>query len=378
MIGKVMTEEKMKKLMGENGIIEEGFNQMIPIDMLKPCGFNTYAIEDVETLEREIRVAGLITPLTVIGPDEDGYYRILSGERRYHALLRIHSEDAGLYDRVNCFVCGRGDMDMTAQKLIMEIANVSVRKIDEIPHRFAIVRLLKELTEKGLMNEWKIGKNLAEYLGVTPRYARCYKKVIFSGNPDLEKMVEDKTIDIKLAAYISGMEEEGQDSFIERVRQGEDAWEIYKKEYRKGNPEKENEPEENTVVAGNTIFARRTNESDLSDPNEGTQKEHRETVTIDQDKPAPGKTGAEGKKEIPQFDPGSFSTEKLKDIFNEYTGNPYEEVFYPEQEITAKTEIDYTRTRRDLKILLEKDELSTEDEKLVELCASITEKFECY
>ena len=139
-----------------------------------------------------------------------------------------------------------------------------------------------------------------------------------------------------------------------------------------------NEPEENTVVAGNTIFARRTNESDLSDPNEGTQKEHRETVTIDQDKPAPGKTGAEGKKEIPQFDPGSFSTEKLKDIFNEYTGNPYEEVFYPEQEITAKTEIDYTRTRRDLKILLEKDELSTEDEKLVELCASITEKFECY
>ena len=74
----------------------------------------------------------------------------------------------------------------------------------------------------------------------------------------------------------------------------------------------------------------------------------------------------------------SFSTERLKDIFNEYTGNPYEEVFYPEQEITAKTEIDYTRTRRDLKILLEKDELSTEDEKLVELCASITEKFECY
>ena len=63
MIGKVMTEEKMKKLMGENGIIEEGFNQMIPIDMIKPCGFNTYAIEDVETLEREIRVAGLITPL---------------------------------------------------------------------------------------------------------------------------------------------------------------------------------------------------------------------------------------------------------------------------------------------------------------------------
>ena len=68
MIGKVMTEEKMKKLMGENGIIEEGFNQLIPIDMLKPCGFNSYAIEDVETLEREIRVAGLITPLIYNNP----------------------------------------------------------------------------------------------------------------------------------------------------------------------------------------------------------------------------------------------------------------------------------------------------------------------
>ena len=116
----------------------------------------------------------------------------------------------------------------------------------------------------------------------------------------------------------------------------------------------------------------------VSHVDEETKKEPGETVAIDQDKLALGKTGAEGKKEIPQFDPGSFSTEKLKDIFNEYTGNPYEEVFYPEQEIPAQTEIDYTRTRRDLKILLEKDELSTEDEKLVELCASITEKFECY
>lgn len=362
MIGKVIAEDKMKSLFWENGIIREGYNMSIPIGRLKACGFNTYEVEDVETLEREIRIAGLITPLTVIGPDGEGMYKILSGERRYRALLRIHGEDSSQFQEVNCFVCGTNDMDLTAQKLIMEIANVSVRKINEIPHRFSIVKMLKELSDKGYMGEWKIGKNLAEYLGVTPRYARCYKKVIFSGNPDLEKMVEDKVIDIKLAASISGLDKEIQEKFLERVKRGEDASKIYEKEFKKGAIEKtDDRAQEHECYDTKTIRKQLPHENPV--PHEEDTIEEETDLT-------------EQKKPIPRFDNSSFSTAKLKDIFNEYTGNQYEEAFHAETVVSASPEIDYARTLNDLNILLEKDTLTPDDEKLIEVCVCITEKYE--
>lgn len=404
MIGNIMNEKSLKELLGNDGIIHEGYNEQISIDKLVPCGFNTFAIEDIETLVREIKIAGLITPLTAIGPYPDGTYRILSGERRYHALRRIHEEDHSMYDTVNCFICGNISMDETAQKLIMELANVSVRKVDEIPHRFEIVKLLRKLSDEGYMNKWNIGTSLAEYLGVAPNYARCYKRVVYADHPELEKMVEEKLIDIKLAAVLTKFEKKELEIFLNRVKQGENAWKIYRSEYMKKkssqNIKDEQYEESNSTVEESTVSS--PTKEDFQQtyteqmPVDENAKDERVKISSDesssaipQDDNVKEKDSVplqkEERKTIPTFDSSAFTTEKLKDIFNDYTGSNFEDVIHTETKTASSNErsiesavFDHNRMKKGLRFLLEKEDITLADEEVIELCKEIADKYDLY
>lgn len=57
------------------------------------------AAEPDDDLTSSMRYLGLLTPLAVIGPDEHGYYEILSGERRYSAYIKDYRDRSKVYVR---------------------------------------------------------------------------------------------------------------------------------------------------------------------------------------------------------------------------------------------------------------------------------------
>lgn len=53
---------------------------------------NDFAMEDIAELKNSLMTYGLLEPLGVIGPLDDGTYMLLSGERRLNALNSLFEE----------------------------------------------------------------------------------------------------------------------------------------------------------------------------------------------------------------------------------------------------------------------------------------------
>ena len=213
---------------------------VVDIDKLKPSPFNSFKIVDLDELENDIKTYGLLTPLSVIGPDENGYYIILCGERRYHVLSKLHEESSELYAKVPCLLLGPATMDETMQQLIIEVSNVSTRTFDQTPHRMKIVSLLKEMADSGEIRKSSIAKQAAEYCKISKKYARYYVNIFNSKNEELKKAVENKEISVENAGKIAKLPKAYQDASIEEIKAGESAKKVIKSyEEKKKQEDKE-------------------------------------------------------------------------------------------------------------------------------------------
>ena len=356
----------------------------IPLEQLAPCGFNSYEIEDVDILANEIKIAGLITPLSVIGPMDDGTYRILSGERRFCALSLIHKDDPECYHFVPCSIIGDKSMPLYTQKLIMEIANEGARRFDSIPHRFNIINLLKEMVENGDLPERKVAAKMADYLGISKKYARYYRAVVFKGMPELQDLVQSGKVNIKDASAISQMEKEKQNDFITRVKNGEPAGEILK-EYRTEKTSDEKVPdvkkteslEEYHDLESAGSISEENGKQNIDDYNDEEIIPEINITETPQQEPC-----VEPKHESPEiqhaynpdaYDPSTFDASILGGFF----GESEDVTFHDEKESQANDECcPFHTLRKWLNHILEKEgELSSEEEDIVTLCTEISEKY---
>lgn len=216
-------------------------NIVVDIDKLKPSPFNTFKIIDMDELENDIRTYGLLTPLSVIGPNENDEYIILCGERRYRVLKKLNEETPELYNKIPCLLLGPITMDEKMQQLIIEISNVSARTFDQTPHRMKIVSLLKELAESGEIRKSSIAKRAAEYCKISKKYARYYINIFDSDNEELKEKVEKKEISIENAGKIAKMPKEAQRESLDAINAGQSATKTIaqyeeKKRKKKNNP----------------------------------------------------------------------------------------------------------------------------------------------
>ena len=121
----------------------------IDISLLKPSKDNTFDTEDISDLVDSIRTLGVLEPLTVIGPDPDGKYEILCGERRYKSSLEINKNTDKPLSELPCYVVGNYDMPSVLKKLIIEESNLQSREeYNRESHRFEVIRLYKNLQMK--------------------------------------------------------------------------------------------------------------------------------------------------------------------------------------------------------------------------------------
>ena len=205
----------------------------INIESLKASTYNNYEIVDIPKLKNSIYSCGLTTPLSVIGPDEDDKYIILSGERRYTAMKELIAENANNSEslkNVPCLVLGPVDMPEAKQKLIIEVSNLETREdVDRKSHYFKVIEHLKELSENGEISERKIASTAAKYFNTTTRYAKMYQTIFVKGGEELTSMAKEGKVSLNNAERIANMQEDNKKQAIKDLQDGINEKEVVKK-----------------------------------------------------------------------------------------------------------------------------------------------------
>jgi len=220
-------EEAAIRLVNPNEIVQKS----IPVESLQVSSYNTFDANDIEDLKNSIATSGLLTPLTVVGPDDNGVYEILSGERRYRAVCALNEEsETPWMPEIPCYVVAT-EMDPLNKRLIIESANLETRDFNRDEHRFELVRILREMADNGDLKKKSLAAKAAKYMAVSPRYAKMYLAVYDHGDEALRSMIGDPSdgkIGMKDAATISYMPAEEQRAIIDRISNGEKARDVIK------------------------------------------------------------------------------------------------------------------------------------------------------
>lgn len=200
-------------------IIESGEFKEIALEELKPSPFNSFEMNDIDEMKSSIMSAGLLTPLSVIGPDKSGVYEILSGERRYTALRELDKEGQRAVRSVPCYVIGDTNMNETEKRLLIMVANITSRGDASVhSRRFEVVRLLKELEDLDPGRYGNVLVSAKKYLKVSDRYSRMYKQIFRCAGDDLKELAESGNIRINDASRLSSLPEETQKAAVKEVR----------------------------------------------------------------------------------------------------------------------------------------------------------------
>lgn len=218
----------------------------LPIDKLVPSKLNNYEVND--ELKESIRTFDIITPLSVVGPKEDGTYEIIVGERRYRGAKCLYDEGDGYFKEIPCFIFPEKtllhnpdspdetevfEMDDLDKALQIEMSNLESRDdFDRHAHRMHVISIIQEkmrqsdtgLTSGKLKKE--MNAMICKYLKISPRYRRYYVSVMDEGTPMLNDMVSKGELPLKEASWIAGQEEDVQQEILGRITSGNPVKEV--------------------------------------------------------------------------------------------------------------------------------------------------------
>lgn len=221
-------------------IITKSEQQMIPLERIKVNPLNSFGKDKFEDLQNSITTYGLITPISVIGPDKDDYYVIIAGEQRYHVYEELNKNGEDGYSSMPAYIIGDINMSKTEQQLLIEASNLDTRDLaDKHTHYFNVVKLMKQMAEEKNMNKKEYVKLRSEYLKCSVRYARFYEQIFNSGNQELQDMVTNGEVSVSRAGRIATMPEEKQKEAIADIKSGMSQDDVIQK-HTKSPTKKEN------------------------------------------------------------------------------------------------------------------------------------------
>lgn len=205
--------EKLKQMQANSN-----YNfKFIPKDKITPNEKNkNYSQDNIEALSESIIVNGLRHNLSVIPDTDSDKYRIVSGERRYHAINRMDDKTyrelfpTGIPCKVE-----KSSITEIDEEIMLISANHDIRETSVEEKRWEI-RRLKELYEaKKLSGEiTNISKEIARQLNISQRQAIKYvnaEKLI----PELSDLLNRNGISLEEASKFSRLDEWAQLKIVE-------------------------------------------------------------------------------------------------------------------------------------------------------------------
>lgn len=188
--------------------------QFLRLSQLVENPLNTpFEQTDIEDLKESILENGLLHNLVVIYDNDKDKYRIISGERRYHALQSMTSEERNkvIPKGVPCKV---EDEHLTEEqeKLKLFAANIDTREVT-VARRNEVIRLMNTIIEERRANGEKINlkKYIAEAFNVSERTAGKYVAIQQNLSEDLMKRHEDGEISVDTAEKFALLSPEAQE-----------------------------------------------------------------------------------------------------------------------------------------------------------------------
>lgn len=174
-----------------------------------------YSQDGIESLMESILINGLRHNLSVLYDSDNDNYRLVSGERRFHAICKMSEKDYN-----NLFPAGipckveKSDITEIDEEIMLISANHDVRETSMEVKRWEVSRL-KELYEtKKLKGEIKnINAEIAKQLNISERQARKYttaEKLI----PELSQLLNENGIDLNQADKFGRLDEDAQKSIL--------------------------------------------------------------------------------------------------------------------------------------------------------------------
>lgn len=174
-----------------------------------------YSQDGIEALKESILINGLRHNLSVIYDSDKDNYRLVSGERRYHAISMMTEKEynslfpAGIPCKIE-----KSDITEIDEEIMLISANHDVREASMEVKRWEVGRL-KELYEaKKLKGEIKnINAEIAKQLNISERQARKYttaEKLI----PELSELLNSNGIDLNQADKFGKLDEDAQRSIL--------------------------------------------------------------------------------------------------------------------------------------------------------------------
>lgn len=174
-----------------------------------------YSQDGIEALKESIIVNGLRHNLSVLYNSDNDTYRLVSGERRYHAISSMTDKEynqlfpAGIPCKIE-----KSEITEIDEEIMLISANHDVRESSMEVKRWEVSRL-KELYEaKKVKGEIKnINAEIAKQLNISERQARKYttaEKLI----PELSELLNNNGIDLNQADKFGKLDEDAQKSIL--------------------------------------------------------------------------------------------------------------------------------------------------------------------
>lgn len=241
----VRTEEPA--VLQDSGEFSEGETVYIDMDMLRPNSKNMYSMSQIEKLSDLIKLSGgILQNIIVLPADQEGYYTITTGERRWRAAKLL--QEKGLYPerfggKVPCTIRGLDNIDLPlSQEMKERFAILTTNqyrdksdgeKMMEMQEWRKIIDELRaagaeylplHLTEgepvkiKGVSTRELVAGQLGVSTGQVSRMENVEKK----GSPQLINMLLSDSMNLSAAEEMIRVDERKQDAVLRQLKKKQD------------------------------------------------------------------------------------------------------------------------------------------------------------
>lgn len=246
---------------------KDSFNlRMIDIDKLIPSDKNIYGMRDIEELAADIKENGLYHNLVV--KPTNGKYEILSGERRYRALVQLGET------KIPCKVLNENIDDVDSEIILIQ-ANAKARELNDSEKRKQVERLeelLKIKKSNGDNIKGKLKENIADTMGISPAQTQRYMTINHKLIPELKELLDNNKITMTKAFDFAKLDEEMQKNMYEFLKDNIDASNDTIEALKREIKDKEESAERNKTKAQQTEEDLKKIKQELDDRYKDTEK----------------------------------------------------------------------------------------------------------
>jgi len=182
-----------------------------------------YTQDGIEALKESIIINGLRHNLSVLYNSDNDTYRLVSGERRYHAISSMTDKEynqlfpAGIPCKIE-----KSEITEIDEEIMLISANHDVRESSMEVKRWEVSRLKELYKAKKVKGEIKnINAEIAKQLNISERQARKYttaEKLI----PELSELLNNNGIDLNQADKFGKLDEDAQKSILTIIKKNGD------------------------------------------------------------------------------------------------------------------------------------------------------------